>query len=116
MIVALRSNLEIAVELLKYKAQLNKQNSTGMTATMIATMAQSDTTLALLIKLNADLNIKDNLGETALIKAIYKSNIEAVEMLVKAKANLNIQNNEGRTATIIASKKRPNGSLTIINI
>lgn len=101
-------------ELSKYisenKAELDKQNSLGLTALMLACLhvrdINSTVIIEQLIDAGANLEIKDNSGWTALTYSVGFSKVfssaSVVELLLNKGANINTQSDVGYTPVMIA--------------
>jgi ankyrin repeat protein len=65
-------NLDVVAELIKLGADVDVQDTVGMTALMMASYHNNHKLVSMLIKANADANIKDKFGLTALDCALKK--------------------------------------------
>lgn len=106
----LNCNSKLKEYILTHKDELNKQNTKGWTALMIAcrnsNSESTESTVKMLIDAGADLNLKNVIGSTALILALEysdeNSSVNTVKLLIDAGADLNYTNNKNSTALIMA--------------
>jgi ankyrin repeat protein len=97
-------NLAVAELLVKYGANIDKQDEYGRTALMYHSFLYGDDRIAsYLIENGANINITNNTGQTALFYAAYFGQIKNLELLVKNGADLNTRDRNGHTALMIAS-------------
>ena len=107
-----KNGLTRVKELVDAGADINKRDSTGHTALMLAAKRSNDSstegTVKIILDAGADVNAKDNLGWTALMYAAKYSattSTEAtVKMLIDAGADVNAKDDHGRTALMLAAK------------
>jgi len=95
-------NLELVKELIASGADIDHQDSLGITPLMRA----SEGHLAIvkeLINAGADINHQDSRGFSALMMASADRNLEIVKELLESGADIDNQDNNGITALIIAS-------------
>ena len=86
MLASEKGNKKVVEELIRYGADVNKQDSNGKTALMLAAANSKNNTTKALIKAKADLEIKDNEGLTALGWAIRNKHGDTRKTLRKAGA------------------------------
>lgn len=91
-----------------YPAQINEQNSEGLTPLMLACTNVPDDisnqTIGLLLKSGANVDTKDKSGETALFVAIRNhSPLERVKLLLEYGADPNLQVFNGQSALMMAA-------------
>ena len=111
MIASRKAYQPIALELIKYEAQLDTVYK-GKTVLMWAAQNGMDELLTQIIKSKIDLNRKDPAGRTALSLAILSQQENAVKLLVNAGANCTLQDHAGTHPLERAAQL---GNLTIVN-
>lgn len=93
------------VELLLTRGDVNKQNSSGMTALMLAARQTRLSTVKLLVAHDSHLNTKDAFGRTALMHATETGQTTAVTFLLGTGAcDIDATDAEGLTAFIMAAR------------
>ncbi len=93
---------------------INKKNTLGYTALMLACANKINNVAEILINLGADINLCNNDGKTALMFASERNAIFIVELLVKNGANLNMVDNDNMTALTLAAKFNSDNSVKIL--
>ena len=103
--LAAQQGKEKTVELLiKFKADLNQQNTVGKTALYAAAEFNHPQIVAILTASRADLAIKDKFGRTPLHQAAIEGYGKIVELLALAGSAVNEKDNFGRTPLFYAEK------------
>ncbi len=97
---------KMALWFIERGADVNAQDSYGVTPLMYAGYRGQITVMKRLIEAGASVHIKDKEGATALYWAAGAGQYEAVQLLLKAGANVNVQEKNGNTPLIIALFKR----------
>jgi hypothetical protein len=87
-------------------ANPNAQDSSGATALIYATHADSPEALTALLQSGADPNIRTYKGQTALMAAsiFYRAPKEKIKILLAAGAELNERDSDGQTALTLAER------------
>jgi len=95
---------EMAQQFLDGGADINHQDSLGVTPLIMAINQKLDKEIVtMLLDRGANPNIQDNSGQTALMHAIiWKSPIKIVKILLKKGSDATIQDNQGRIALMYA--------------
>lgn len=83
--------------LIKAGADINKKDSWGQTALMMAVKHSHTSIIKTLIKAKAHLDIQDALGCTALMQAAYHDDRESIIILLKAGANSSLKSYDEET-------------------
>lgn len=107
-VAAINGNTEVVKELLKAKADVNKQcvKCWNMSALMGAAAYDHADVVQLLLDKRADVNLQGNEQYTALDYVAHnKGSLEIVQKLLKAGADPNIKNQYGDTALMLAIDK-----------
>lgn len=100
--------------LLKYDAEVDKQNKNGLTPLIAACVrAPSLDVLNELLKCNAEVDKVNAEGASALLVASQNGHVEAVRVLLQHDAQVNKTSNSGMTPLFSASK---NGHLTVAEL
>lgn len=84
--------------ILKHKDELNKQNSGGHTALMIACRNKLMNIVEMLIEVGCDLNLKNKYGETCLSIALMCDQENIVKLLLDNGADINFKRTNDDTA------------------
>jgi len=120
---AIYGHTEVAVELIKAKADVNHQNNNERTPLIVATDREKDEDVKMikrdeiyfdakeggaelvmeLIKAKADVNHQDKDGATALLYASFHGRAKAMSELIKAGVDINHQDKDGWTPLIKAT-------------
>jgi len=87
----------------KSNDDINKKNSEGKTALMLAAANGHLAIVKALITFKADVNIQDEYGETALLAACWNGHEKIVNQLLAAGANPKVVDETGQTALHLAS-------------
>ncbi|WP_349728299.1 ankyrin repeat domain-containing protein [Peribacillus frigoritolerans] len=90
--------------LIEQGADLNTQDSEGLTATMIATYNNDVETAKILIEAGADVNIQDDMKNSPFLYAGAEGYIDILKLAIEAGADPSITNRFGGTALIPASE------------
>ena len=99
--------------LLERGADVNAQNSSGLTPLMIAADDQNMQMVTLLVKFKANIdNAQDKEGKTVLIRAVINNKLDTVKSLVELKADLDARDSSGLTPLMHAVK---NKNLKMVN-
>ncbi len=93
---------------------INKKNTLGYTALMLACANKINNVVEILINLGADINLCNNDGKTALMFASECNATIIVELLIKTGANINIVDNDNMTALTIAAKFNCDNTVKIL--
>jgi ankyrin repeat protein len=99
-----RRETETIKRLIEEGADLNKKDSDGRTATMIATYNNDVETAKILIKAGADFNIQDNMKNNPFLYAGAEGYVEILKLTIEAGADPVIINRYGGTALIPAAE------------
>ena len=84
--------------LIEVGADVNHENTKGLTAMMEASRMGNDQSVKLLIEAGADVNHRNKKGYTALMNAVGENHVECVKLLIEAGADVNHADNDGWTA------------------
>lgn len=95
--IAAARDLETAKVLIKYGANVNKEDYRGITPIMMAAEKGYSDIVELLVASDANINAKSKKGSTALSTAAANNHIDAVKVLLSAGANVNSKNSVGAT-------------------
>ncbi|HWI49690.1 MAG TPA: ankyrin repeat domain-containing protein [Rummeliibacillus sp.] len=95
---------ETISKLINAGIDINKQDSKGRTATMIATYNNDFTTAKLLIEAGADVNIQDDMKYNPFLYAGSEGYLDILKLTIDAGADPTITNRFGGTALIPASE------------
>lgn len=97
-----------AVELLlKFGANPNVTDRSGVTPLMIAASSGAQKYTAMLIEAKAELNLQDSKGATALMHAVLAASYEVVSLLLAAGADQKIRSDRGHAALDMAVQLGP---------
>ncbi|WP_394138951.1 ankyrin repeat domain-containing protein [Cytobacillus oceanisediminis] len=99
-----RKETETIKRLIEKGVDLNKKDSDGRTATMIATYNNDVETAKVLIKAGADVNNQDNMKNNPFLYAGAEGYVEILKLTIEAGADPAIMNRYGGTALIPASE------------
>ncbi len=94
-------NVEVAQSLIAAGADVNLQDSTGLTPMMLAAHQGNIELVQSLLRAGGDVDLQDFSGTTALMLA--QGHREVVETLLRAGANVNAKTESGMTALMFAS-------------
>jgi len=92
-----------AIKLIESGTDLDKQNTTGATALMIATTRGYETIVDALIDVHANLDLQDSDGWTGLMMATINGRANIVQRLITAGADKTLKNRDGETARSLAA-------------
>jgi ankyrin repeat protein len=107
---ARRGYSEMAMELIKSRANINARDPYGVTVLMFSLIAGSTDVAMRLIEEGADVNCRDVDGRTALVEALTSENEippEIVDSLIRRGADVNIRLPGGLTPLMIAVSGDP---------
>ncbi|MBX9976059.1 ankyrin repeat domain-containing protein [Cytobacillus firmus] len=99
-----RKETETIKRLIEEGVDINKKDSDGRTATMIAAYNNDVETAKVLIKAGADVNIQDNMKNSPFLYAGAEGYVEILKLTIEAGADPAIINRYGGTALIPASE------------
>ncbi|WP_082341084.1 ankyrin repeat domain-containing protein [Sporosarcina globispora] len=99
-----RKETETIERLIEEGADINKKDSDGRTAIMIATYNNDVETAKVLIRAGADVNIQDNMKNNPFLYAGAEGYVEILKLTIEAGADPAIINRYGGTALIPASE------------
>lgn len=99
-----RGETDTVIRLIKEGVNINAQDSSGQTATMIATYNNDVTTAKVLIDEGADVNIQDDMKNNPFLYAGAEGYIDILKLTIKAGADPTITNRYGGTALIPAAE------------
>jgi len=109
---------EIALALIDAGADVNSQDSYGVSALMYAAISGSVEIMEKLIEDGADVNTKDQDGRTALIEVLATENdlpIDIIQSLCDAGADVNVRFSEGLTPLLLAASGNPDIVRLLVN-
>ncbi|XP_043475971.1 uncharacterized protein LOC122507370 isoform X2 [Leptopilina heterotoma] len=112
-------NFDVASALLDSQVcDLNKPNTAGYTAVMLAALADvrnfMHTSVAERIFQNSNVNIQSKMdGQTALMLAVSHGRLDMTKLLLDAGADMNIQDEDGSTALMCAAE---HGHMAIVRL
>lgn len=94
----------MAEQFISLGAEINKQDSTGTTALMVASQGGHKSVVQLLLKWSADINLGNNTGQTALMFASSEGYVEIVELFLNGTQEVLIDKSDknGMTALMLA--------------
>lgn len=98
------SDTERIEQMIQAGANINAQDQSGRTATMIATYNNDLTSAKVLIKAGADVNIQDDMKNTPFLYAGAEGYLDILKLTIEAGADPAITNRYGGTALIPASE------------
>ncbi|MBN1224845.1 MAG: ankyrin repeat domain-containing protein [Candidatus Aminicenantes bacterium] len=97
---------EIALALIDTGADIDNQDSYGVSPLMFAAISGSAEIMAKLMECHADVNVKDQDGRTALIEVLTTENdlpIDIIKSLCEAGADVNVRIQNGLTPLMLAA-------------
>jgi ankyrin repeat protein len=103
---AVEGNIARVKTLLDEGADINAQNSKGMTPLHIAVESDSPLNVERIVNLGADVNARDNRGWTPLHLAAFLNSTKAISILLDGGANVNARDNESKTPLDVAADYR----------
>ena len=106
-----RGETDTVIKLIKEKVNINAQDESGRTATMIATYNHDVATAKVLIGAGADVNIRDNMKNNPFLYAGAEGFTDILKLTIQAGADPTLTNRYGGTALIPASE---HGHLDVI--
>lgn len=98
------SDTERIEQMIQAAANINAQDQSGRTATMITTYNNDLTSAKVLIKAGADVNIQDDMKNTPFLYAGAEGYLDILKLTIEAGADPAITNRYGGTALIPASE------------
>jgi len=98
------SDTERIEQMIQAGANINAQDQSGRTATMIATYNNDLTSAKVLIEAGADVNIQDDMKNTPFLYAGAEGYLDILKLTIEAGADPAITNRYGGTALIPASE------------
>ncbi|MGG4403877.1 ankyrin repeat domain-containing protein [Paenibacillus amylolyticus] len=98
------SDTERIDQMIQAGANINAQDQSGRTTTMIATYNNDPTSAKVLIKAGADVNIQDDMKNTPFLYAGAEGYLDILKLTIEAGADPAITNRYGGTALIPASE------------
>ncbi|WP_339199848.1 ankyrin repeat domain-containing protein [Paenibacillus sp. FSL P4-0176] len=98
------SDTERIEQMIQGGANINAQDQSGRTATMIATYNNDPTSAKVLIEAGADVNIQDDMKNTPFLYAGAEGYLDILKLTIEAGADPAITNRYGGTALIPASE------------
>lgn len=104
-VAATEGNVARIRELLAQKLDVNKRDSKGRTALLMASIGGEVEIAAMLLDGRARTDFADKLGNTPLNWASSQGEYDIVEMLLEAGADIDSQNKQGRTPLMLAASK-----------
>lgn len=94
---------DILESLLQAGYPIDRANSRGFTATILAAYNGHPDTLRALLKAGANACVGERSGNTALMGALFKGETASARVLIDAPCDLNQENNAGETALTFAT-------------
>ncbi|PYS87311.1 MAG: hypothetical protein DMF62_12850 [Acidobacteria bacterium] len=96
--------VEFVDELIRAKADLDKQNSTGWNALMWAAQRGNVQIVKILVDAGSKIDEQNKDGCTAFLLASRDGNLETINYLINAGADMGHKNNKGDTALLLAAE------------
>lgn len=114
-LVFVENNTE-AIEIIKHilktsPDELNKQNSKGFTALMLACLYTNADAIKLLLDAGCDTNLSDNCGNTALMYMLHNPNPDKTiltHLIINSQSSITYYNSYGQSAYILYKRTRLN--------
>jgi ankyrin repeat protein len=92
---AQRNKFSPVAQLLDMGAEVNRGDTNGVTALLVAAKCGNSDLIELLVKAGADINLSDKWKTTPLMEAVFHGHFGAVKLLIKKCAEVNAKNDEG---------------------
>jgi ankyrin repeat protein len=103
---AVEGNIARVKTLLDEGADINAQDSKGMTPLHIVVESDSPLNVERIVNLGADVNARDNRGWTPLHLAAFLNSTKEISTLLDGGANVNARDNESKTPLDVAADYR----------
>jgi uncharacterized protein len=94
---------------------INAQNSSGMSALMVAAENGHLKALSALVDGGADINLQCAGGYSALMLAAQAGHVDALAVLIRAKADVSIKNDQGQRADEVAQSRQHRAAFEMLD-
>lgn len=106
-------HVDLAKELINYGADIDYQDSAGLTALSWSVMRKKNKLTEYLLSVNANANTLDNRSISPLMYAVGMGNIKIVEMLVNNHAQLNTRSPHSRMTPLLIAVENNDTDITL---